>query len=122
MSKDITKLLAEYIKDRKICHEDAYRDNYLTKADCDHDIGNLAIENAELILAKLRIADAVMSGGKVEHIKRGTTYIQLGRGKLQTDTPILDNTELVGYIDESGNHWFRPVWEFDDDNRFRRIT
>ena len=121
MSLNLTKLLAEYIEDRKNRSEDAFRDHYLTKADSDHDIGNLAIENAELILAKLRVADAVMSGNKVEHIKRGSIYIELGRGKLQTDTLLTDNAELVGYIDESGGYWFRPILEFDDVGRFLKL-
>lgn len=48
------------------------------------------------------------------HKKRGSTYVEIGRGKLQTDTPLTDYAELVAYRAEDGELWFRPPSEFDD--------
>jgi hypothetical protein len=59
---------------------------------------------------------------RVQHIKRGTTYTILARGKLQTDKPLTDYAELVAYrCDETGDVWFRPQDEFTPD-RFRAIA
>lgn len=53
---------------------------------------------------------------RVQHIKRGTTYRIIARGKLQTDMPLVDYTELVAYrCEETGDVWFRPQSEFTPD-------
>lgn len=53
---------------------------------------------------------------RVQHIKRGTTYQIIARGKLQTDTPLEDYAELVAYrCEETGDVWFRPQSEFTPD-------
>ena len=55
------------------------------------------------------------------HVKRGTEYREVARGKLQTDTPLTDYAELVAYHDHDGNWWFRAPSEFDD-GRFTTLT
>ncbi len=52
---------------------------------------------------------------RVQHVKRGATYRVIGRGKVQTDTPLADYAEVVIYQGENdGMIWCRPVAEFDD--------
>lgn len=59
------------------------------------------------------------------HKKRGTTYTEIGRGKLQskdwmrwftsTEYVPVDGAEVVIYrADADGTWWVRPVSEFDD--------
>lgn len=55
------------------------------------------------------------------HVKRGTEYREVARGKLQTDNPLTDYAELVAYHDHDGNWWFRAPSEFDD-GRFTTLT
>lgn len=55
------------------------------------------------------------------HIKRGTTYTEIGRGLLQTDAPIGDETPCVIYRSDDGRLWPRPVAEFED-GRFERLA
>lgn len=56
-----------------------------------------------------------------QHIKRGTCYMELGRGLLQTDHPLPDMAEVVVYVDQKETLWIRPVVEFDDPERFRKL-
>jgi hypothetical protein len=57
------------------------------------------------------------------HRKRGTLYQEIGRGELQvSESLVSDGTELVVYQGEDGKLWFRPVDEFDDPNRFDRLS
>lgn len=59
---------------------------------------------------------------RVQHIKRGTTYQIIARGKLQTDKPLEDYAELVAYrCEETGDVWFRPKSEFTPD-RFATLS
>ena len=51
---------------------------------------------------------------------RGSIYTELGRGILQTNFPVSDNTEVVIYKGEDGKLWARPVDEFED-GRFEKI-
>lgn len=52
---------------------------------------------------------------RVRHVKRGSTYRVVGRGKIQTDTPLTDYAEVVVYRgEEDGLIWVRPTAEFDD--------
>lgn len=56
------------------------------------------------------------------HRKRGTTYWVHGYGRLQTDVPIADMTEVVVYRSEDdGSIWVRPVREFED-GRFKVLN
>ena len=50
-----------------------------------------------------------------QHVKRGTLYREIGRAKVQTDTPLTDYAEIVVYqgVDD-GLIWARPVAEFED--------
>lgn len=58
---------------------------------------------------------------RVQHIKRGSTYRVLGRGKVQTDAPLTDYAEVVVYQGEAdGLVWVRPTSEFDD-GRFAEL-
>lgn len=49
-----------------------------------------------------------------KHVRRGNTYAELGRGEVQSDSPIREGDELVIYVGEDGKLWLRPVGEFDD--------
>lgn len=55
------------------------------------------------------------------HLKRGTEYQEVARGKLQTDSPLTDYADLVAYRDEQGSWWFRAPAEFDD-GRFAALS
>jgi len=67
------------------------------------------------------------------HVKRGSTYTEMGRGKIQSghwrdpdvdadyDSQRVDMREVVIYrADKDGSLWVRPVEEFDD-GRFVRV-
>ena len=59
---------------------------------------------------------------RVQHKKRGSTYRVVGRGKVQTDTPLTDYAEVVVYQCEAdGTIWVRPVSEFED-GRFAALA
>jgi len=67
-------------------------------------------------------ADYVAGLDRVQHVKRGSTYEVLGRGKIQTDTPLIDYAEVAIYRSEDdGMIWVRPVGEFDD-GRFAALA
>lgn len=54
------------------------------------------------------------------HKKRGTTYTEMGRARLQVDGP-LDMADVVIYQSNTdGSMWVRPVTEFED-GRFERV-
>ena len=78
-------------------------------------------------IAAIRASDPVVNAGscqpgeRYQHIKRGTTYQVIGRGKLQTDAPLTDYAEVVAYrCEETGDVWVRPQSEFTPD-RFRAL-
>ena len=48
------------------------------------------------------------------HVRRGTSYIEIGRGEVQSDMPIREGDDLVVYLGEDGKLWLRPTAEFDD--------
>lgn len=55
------------------------------------------------------------------HLKRGTTYILIAEGELQSSNAVLEGAALVAYRSEhDGRVWFRPVSEFYD-GRFERL-
>lgn len=51
-----------------------------------------------------------------QHAKRGSKYVELGRGELQSSAgPVSEGTVLVAYRGtDDGRMWFRPVPEFSD--------
>ena len=64
-----------------------------------------------------------LTANRVEHIKRGSTYRELGRGQIQTDRLLSDYTDVVVYqCEEDGRLWVRPTDEFEDAARFRAIA
>jgi len=59
---------------------------------------------------------------RVRHKKRGSTYRVLGRGELQSSSPIEEGAMLVVYRCETdGRLWVRPAVEFDD-GRFETLS
>lgn len=59
---------------------------------------------------------------RVIHIKRGSTYRMVGRGRIQTGRPLADYDEVTIYeSEETGDLWVRPNDEFDDPTRFTAI-
>jgi hypothetical protein len=48
------------------------------------------------------------------HLKRGSTYIVIGRGELQTSSELPDGADLIIYQGEDGKLWARPTHEFED--------
>lgn len=61
------------------------------------------------------IEKGIIRSDRVQHVKRGSTYRVLGRGKVQTDVPLTDYAEVVVYQSEAdGTIWVRPAAEFED--------
>jgi hypothetical protein len=75
-----------------------------------------ALMDAALARAQLAAPKAMPMTHR--HLRRGTLYAEIARGTLQTSVPLTDMMELVAYRGENGAWWFRPVSEFDDDDRF----
>lgn len=55
------------------------------------------------------------------HLKRGSVYAELSRGKLQAAQPVAEGASLVSYRGADGQVWFRPEEEFED-GRFVEVT
>ena len=49
-----------------------------------------------------------------KHKQRGTDYMHLGYGNVQTNKPLKDNESIVSYMGEDGKLWIRSVDEFYD--------
>lgn len=75
---------------------------------------------AEAELARLRQGVQVK---RVRHIKRGSTYQEVGRGQIQTGRLLSDYADVVIYqSEEDATFWVRPTEEFDDITRFEKIA
>lgn len=69
-------------------------------------------------LRNAAIAEAI-NVKRWRHIKRGTTYTEIGRGKFQVHRGLSD-LNVVIYQGDDGQFWVRPESEFDD-GRFEPI-
>ena len=57
-----------------------------------------------------------------KHKKRGTEYVELGRGELQSATSVIEGDVLVAYRStHDGKVWVRAQSEFDD-GRFEQLS
>jgi hypothetical protein len=63
-----------------------------------------------------------MPSRRFKHIKRGSTYTEVGRGELQKSTSreLVEGDRLVAYRGDDGCLWFRHEDEFLD-GRFQEI-
>jgi len=122
MTQSLVEQLTDLIEDRdRLPDEPRPPNSYISKSSAEDDIGDWAIRNADEILARLRLVDALVNGKRYIHNKRGSTYTTIASGMLQTSVPIGDNTKLVSYLDNGGTFWFRPVTEFED-GRFQEVN
>lgn len=82
----------------------------------------LDIGQAWNLLAEAAVALAAQADVRPRwrHLKRGSTYVEIGRGEVQSSKPIAEGETLVAYRAHDGRLWFRPASEFDD-GRFVRI-
>lgn len=81
-------------------------------------------ESKEIQDQVCRVVDVIGDGPHWRHKKRGTEYVEVGRGRLQQSTtngPIADDWMVVYRSEETGTLWVRAASEFDD-GRFERIT
>jgi hypothetical protein len=77
-----------------------------------------ALNGVDTALAQ---APATSTAPRWRHLARGTTYTELGRGKLQASTrPVVEGDEIVAYRGDDGAWWFRERGEFED-GRFERM-
>lgn len=121
MTMSLADQLAEFIDDReRLPDEPRPPTSYLSKQSAYDDISDWAVNNADEILARLRLVDALVNGTQYTHYKRGSNYTKIAEGVLQTSKPIDDNTVLVSYISNDGKFWFRPIDEFED-GRFQEV-
>lgn len=81
------------------------------------------------VLPKIKAALAASAPSQAEpthrHIKRGTTYTERARGRLQVDEGMIlrDMCPLVAYQStDDGEWWFRPVADFDNPRRFEKVA
>jgi hypothetical protein len=76
-------------------------------------------------LTPVREAEAISTaseGARYRHVKRGTVYEVLGKGRLQcAANAALDDSEVVIYRGNDGKLWARGVDEFYD-GRFEPIA
>lgn len=82
--------------------------------------GKLYVKAIQEIATALEDAAAT----RWQHKKRGSTYIEIGRGRLQAVDPggLSDLQPMVIYISEAGGSlWVRPADEFED-GRFERLA
>lgn len=73
-----------------------------------------------LVATRLDLAAATKPRTLVKHVKRGTTYNVLGKARIQTEWPVVDNVELTVYQGQDGIMWARPTDEFED-GRFVKV-
>lgn len=89
------------------------------------DIGGGADWPATLAAA-LEALVVVAGGGhppeRLQHVKRGSSYMVIGMGELQASTPVSEGDRMVVYLGEEGGRlWIRPEPEFRD-GRFEAVS
>lgn len=58
--------------------------------------------------------EAERTAKRWRHVKRGTSYTEIGRGELQCSGYFSDGSAMVLYRGDDGKFWCRPVAQFDD--------
>jgi hypothetical protein len=67
-----------------------------------------------------QISSEKRSDFMLRHVKRGSKYLIVGKGLIQSDTHLTDYSEVVIYQGQDNRYWVRPVSEFYD-GRFEEI-
>jgi hypothetical protein len=71
---------------------------------------------------RLEAAGQEASSRRWRHKKRGSTYAEIGEGRIQTSEPLTDHAEVVIYRSEDdGELWVRTKSEFHD-GRFEPVA
>lgn len=114
--KDATAALAKFVDTRR-----KHREPYDTPLSAyDRATNLLAAQSTRPAPQAVAVQEAAFHPTH-QHVKRGTEYQEMARGRLQTDVPLTDYADLVAYRDDDGVWWFRPPAEFDD-GRFRALA
>lgn len=58
--------------------------------------------------------DDLSTARSVIHNKSGGSYEVIGTGRIQTDKPLTDMSDVVIYFSPESGYWVRPVGEFKD--------
>lgn len=92
----------------------------------DKRIGELKefVADQEYTIAMLQRRVAELEGQpkrRVRHVKRGTEYNVTAAGIVQCAAPIEDMTAVLIYRADNGQHWVRPIPEFED-GRFVNVA
>lgn len=92
--------------------------------DLDPDAIKRDLVEAQSVISTLRAALAaaaeVGEQPRWRHLKRGTTYTEIGRAELQSAIFVREGAILVIYQGEDGKIWARWQGEFED-GRFQRL-
>lgn len=65
--------------------------------------------------------DSLSAGRRWRHVKRGTTYTEIGRAELQMSRDLVEGAFLVIYWGDDGKLLARQEDEFED-GRFEEVT
>jgi len=79
-----------------------------------------ARRKARAALATLPALPTPDAGRHWKHVKRGTTYAEIGRAELQASQDVVEGVTLVIYRGDDGKLWARQEDEFED-GRFEEV-